>query len=108
MTRDETLTEALADAASAPPESRIEYRDAIAEHGVAAVEAVAPWLTDPTLAAFATRTIARAAESGAREEALAALRRALKSPISESAAQDLQGAIAGLGGTSPQRQRPST
>ena len=53
--------------------SRIEFRDQIAAHGAPAVEAMAPWVRDPHLGAFAVRVIGRAAGHGARAEAIAAL-----------------------------------
>jgi hypothetical protein len=70
------LAALLADAQVADPAHRIDLRDSIAAHGVAAIEAVGPWLKDPTLAAFAIRVIARAGLVGEREAALSTLRQA--------------------------------
>ncbi len=70
------LAALLADARDADPAHRIDLRDPIASHGAAAIEAVTPWLKDPTLAAFAIRVIARAGLDGEREAAQAALRQA--------------------------------
>ncbi len=70
------LAELLADAREADPAHRIDLRDPIAAHGAAAIEAVGPWLKEPTLAAFAIRVIARAGQDGERDVALATLRQA--------------------------------
>jgi hypothetical protein len=68
------LAALLADAREADPAHRIDLRDPIAAHGAAAIEAVGPWLKEPTLAAFAIRVIARAGQDGERDMALATLR----------------------------------
>ncbi len=70
------LAALLADARGADPAHRIDWRDPIAAHGAAAIEAVSPWLKDPSLAAFAIRVIARAGLEGQREVAQACLRQA--------------------------------
>lgn len=70
------LATLLARAEGADPAHRIDLRDPIAAHGAAAIEAVTPWLKEPTLAAFAIRVIARAGLDGEREAAQAALRAA--------------------------------
>ena len=70
------LATLLARAEGADPAHRIDLRDPIAAHGVAAIEAVTPWLKEPTLAAFAIRVIARVGLDGEREAAQAALRSA--------------------------------
>jgi len=72
-----TIDELLAEAAAADGMTRIQYRDAIAEHGEAAVRGVEPWLCDDKLAFFAVRVIERAAlEPGTVTLARAALRQA--------------------------------
>lgn len=58
------LSTLLTKAANASPATRIEWRDRIAEHGAAAIEAVSPWLMDRVLAAFAIRVIERAGANG--------------------------------------------
>lgn len=68
------LAALLADAQQADPAHRIDLRDPIAAHGAAAIEAVAPWLKEPLLAAFAIRVIARAGLDGQRDVALTTLR----------------------------------
>jgi len=70
------LATLLARAEGADPAHRIDLRDPIAAHGAAAIEAVVPWLKEPTLAAFAIRVIARVGLDGEREAAQAALRSA--------------------------------
>jgi hypothetical protein len=70
------LATLLADARDADPAHRIDWRDRLAAHGTAAIEAVSPWLKEPTLAAFAIRVIARVGLDGEREAAQAALRQA--------------------------------
>src|SRR3990172_5478896 len=72
----DALAVLLARAELADPAHRIDLRDPIAAHGVAAIEAVTPWLKLPNLAAFAIRVIARAGLDGEREAAQAALRQA--------------------------------
>ena len=70
----DALATLLARAEGADPSDRIDLRDPIASHGVAAIEAVTPWLKVPALAAFAIRVIARVGLDGERETAQAALR----------------------------------
>lgn len=70
------LVELLELAAKADPSDRIQWRDPIAAHGSAGIEAVTPWLVDPALAAFAIRVIARAGAEGERQAAQTALRQA--------------------------------
>jgi hypothetical protein len=70
------LAALLADARDADPGHRIDWRDPIAAHGAAAIEAVSPWLRDPALAAFAIRVIARVGLGGERAAAQTTLRAA--------------------------------
>lgn len=72
----EALAALIARAETADPAHRIDLRDPIAAHGAEAIEAVAPWLKVPSLAAFAIRVIARAGLDGEREAAQAAIRAA--------------------------------
>ncbi len=83
-------------AAEAPPSIRIEFRDRIAEHGAAGIERVVPWLTDPKMAAFAVRVIARAAQFGAADDARRALQMAIAG-LSEPARSDAASALEALG-----------
>jgi hypothetical protein len=91
-----SLDEAVMGAGEAPPSIRIEYRDQIARHGVAGIERVEPWLTDPKMAAFAVRVIARAAEFGAADDARRALLGAIAS-LAEPARTDAALALDTLG-----------
>jgi hypothetical protein len=75
QTKD-ALSDLLERAEAADPAHRIDLRDPIAAHGAAAIEAVAPWLKVPTLAAFAIRVITRVGLDGERAAAQAALRNA--------------------------------
>lgn len=91
-----TIDELLAAAAAADGMTRIQYRDAIAEHGEAAIRGVEPWLCDERLAFFAVRVIERAAiEPGTVTLARATLRRARKG-CGESARDDIDQALGRL------------
>jgi hypothetical protein len=70
---DKQLAKAIAGAEAADRLTRIEWRDPIAQYGVAAIDAVAPWISDPELGAFAVRVIEAAAGHGAKAEAVEAL-----------------------------------
>lgn len=68
------LSTLLKGAKTAPPETRMaDFRDRIAAHGVAAIDAVGPWLADPQLGAFGVRVITAVGRLGHRAEAAAAL-----------------------------------
>ena len=76
--------------------SRIEFRDRIAAFGARAISGLEPWLADPRLAAFAVRTIERAATmSDEIAIARAVLERSVPAP---AARDDLEAALARLGG----------
>ncbi len=91
-----TLEKLLAAAAAADGMTRIQYRDAIAGHGEAAIWGVEPWLCDDKLAFFAVRVIEHAAtEPGALASARAALRRGRKG-CAESARDDIDDALSRL------------
>ena len=94
--RQLSLDDAVMGAAEAPPDIRIEYRDPIARHGTAGIERVAPWLTDPKMAAFAVRVIARAADFGAADDARRALQAAVAS-LAEPVRADAVAALEKLG-----------
>ena len=70
------LTELIATATAADPADRIQWRDPIAAYGAPAIEAVTPWLKDPTMAAFAIRVIVRIGTDGERDLAISTLRTA--------------------------------
>jgi hypothetical protein len=72
------LEDLLRQAAAADRSTRVElFRDRIAVYGGLAVERVRPWLTDPSLDAFAVVIIEHAARHGALKEAKAALKAGL-------------------------------
>jgi hypothetical protein len=94
-----SLDDLLIAAGEAPPESRIEFRDSIAAFGREAVDRlVSPeWIGDPKYAAFAIRTITKAAAFGAKHEAVNALRGALATAANETQRADIASALAALG-----------
>jgi hypothetical protein len=81
---DQELLRLLELAQAATPRDRVDFRDPIARRGNAAIVALAPWLTNPVLGAFAVRTIGAAGMLGAADVAISTLREAL--PYVESAA----------------------
>lgn len=85
----------LAEAHEASPDRRILWRDRIAAFGERAIEGVRPWLSDPALAAFAIRVIARAGEHGQADDATRALR-AARSAVPAYLKADLDWALARL------------
>lgn len=90
----------LASAEQAGPVHRIEWRDRIAGYGGPAIDAMAPWLAEPTLAAFAIRVIERAGHDGEREAALLVLRGARRG-IDPRVRPDLDWALLHLRATAP-------
>jgi len=90
-------------AAEAPPSSRIEFRDPIARYGSEGIARVTPWLADPTMAAFAVRVIARAADFGASDQSRRILRACLAT-LQGPARSDALSALEKLG-ASGQRAR---
>lgn len=94
-----SLDDLLIAAGEAPPETRIEYRDRIAAYGgEAIVRLLRPeWIGDSTYAAFAIRTITKAAAFGAKQDAVSALRGALASAATETLRGDIASALAALG-----------
>lgn len=104
----------LLDAARASsPMSRIEFRDPIAQFGLAAIAEVVTWLADPRLAAFAVRVIATAGADGAHSEAAAALL-AARTDASPAIQRDIDEALIALGvkpkptGNPPKQTPPAT
>ena len=98
----------LASARRASPAHRIEWRDRIAAHGQPAIEAIAPWLGEPKLAAFAVRVIERVGHHGDRERevALGALRGARRA-IDPCVRPDLEWALLHLRETVPSHNAPT-
>ena len=91
-------------AAEAPPSRRIEFRDPIARYGAAGIDRVTPWLSDPKMAAFAVRVIARAADFGAAKEARRALSASLVRLV-EPVLGDAKVALGNLGVSSSRLSR---
>jgi hypothetical protein len=67
------LEDLVKQARNASLNDRIDFRDAIASHGHAAVDAMAEWLADPQLTRFAVRVIGKTADLGTRDSAIATL-----------------------------------
>jgi len=76
-------------AENADPGTRIEYCAPVAQHGVEAVAAVGPWLSDPRLGRFAVRVVAAAARHGAQDEAVRVLLDVLEEPVTPGLGDDL-------------------
>lgn len=92
----------LEKARKADPGDRIQYRDLIAAHGLAATPAMTDWITDSRLGAFAVRVLERiAAESSNRRAVLGALASVDPRALPEPIARDVAQAIGRLGGTRP-------
>ena len=90
---------------SAPPESRIEWRKPLAEYGLAAVDAVTPWLKDEALCYFAVTVIERVGTTGHKERALQALRES-RPTVGSGLQAFMDAAIGRLGGKGPPRPEP--
>ncbi len=100
------LDQLLRDAASADGMTRIEFRDRIATFGSSAVHRLEEWLADPRLAAFAVRTIERAAAMpGAAPAAWAALARADATGVLKA---DINEALARLSGRARTSTKPNS
>src|SRR4051812_19535494 len=93
MASDQALDSLLSAARSAEPNERIAFRDPIAAHGDPAIDALAAWLADPRLSAFAVLTITQAGLQGSRERALAALDEVDASKLTQSTTRDVARAI---------------
>jgi hypothetical protein len=93
----ESLLELVRQAKSASPATRIDLRDPIARFGDVGIEAVVPWLGDPTLYRFAVRVVVRAAELGAKPAAAAALLRALEAEYGVEIKTELNSGLNQLG-----------
>jgi hypothetical protein len=102
---EQTLASLLQAAAEAAPGRRIEFRDAIAAHGEAAIKGVTPWLADPALGAFAVRVIRKAVDADTLTIALTSLRGAKASAGSEGVTRDIEEAIKAL--KPPARRAPA-
>ena len=98
------LTEAIAQARAADRLTRIDWRTPIARYGAEAIDAIAPWMTDPELGAFAVRVIEVAAGFGAKQEAVEALRSVSRLGLSASVQRDVDDA---LGRLAPKSSSPN-
>jgi hypothetical protein len=88
----------LAEAQTADPLTRIEYRDPIAAHGEQAIDAMTDWLGDPRLAAFAIRVLERIAREPANREAVVATLIAIdQEQLAPGLAADVRTALSNLG-----------
>jgi hypothetical protein len=97
----DSLVQLLAIAQAAPIAERINHRDAIARYGDAAIDAVAPWLTDHRLGRFGAQVIWKAGELGARDKAIAVLREALDDPTVVPSREDIAMLLGKLGWVPP-------
>jgi hypothetical protein len=107
----QTLLDLLEQAREADLLSRIEWRDPIAEFGTKAIQAIRPWLADPSTVSFAIRVIERAAaaDAEAKELAIEALWAVNGELFVESARRDAADALSRLGSgirrEQPRRER---
>jgi hypothetical protein len=92
----ESLTVLLERARAASPNDRIDFRDAIAAHGEAAISAMVEWIDHPELWRFATKVLWRVAQSTDRDAAIEALRAAGAAASSDRRAA-IDGELAALG-----------
>jgi hypothetical protein len=98
------LDQLLEAARKAGPLDRIGYRDAIAQVGVDAIPALAEWLQDPALGAFAVRVLARLAQDPqARASVVQALLAARGQAATDGIGRDIWDALAVLGAGSDRR-----
>lgn len=92
----------LANAREADPGDRINYRDAIATHGELAIDAMADWLSDPRLAAFAIRVLQRIGDAaGDRQAVVDVLRAVDRAELPRHLVGDLDRALGALGASQP-------
>jgi len=92
----------LAGAAAASPGKRIEYRDPIATHGLAAIAPMRQWLGDDRLAAFAVRTLIAIAKDQAHRLAVIEVLRSIDlSTASPIAVDDVADALRALTPSGP-------
>lgn len=93
---DLSLRDLMVGASEAPPNYRIEFRNAIAAHGAEAAVALAEWLEDASLGGFAARTIGKSAEVD-RAAAIGVLQGALRLPLLPLIRSDVIGELLRLG-----------
>jgi hypothetical protein len=96
------LEAALRNAREADPGDRITFRDSIAVHGEFAIEAMADWLSDSRLAAFAIRVLQRIATVPADRQAVVDILRAVdRAELPSHLIGDLDRAVVSLGASQP-------
>jgi hypothetical protein len=100
------LAAALEGARSASRLTRIGWRDRIAVHGDAAIEAVSPWVADPELGAFAVRVIEATAKFSEVDAAVAALASVARLAPSPAIRGDVQAALERLRPPRPRTGSP--
>src|SRR6185295_1715241 len=106
------LDDLLTQAREASPQTRIERRDPIASFGEAAVDAMADWIGDPRLAAFAIRVLERLGRlPTARAAVIDVLRSVDRAALSEPLVRDVDASLLALGASSggrhPAKRRPA-
>lgn len=98
MSAQATLDDILDEARTADRTERINLRNAIAEHGAAAIPAMRGWISDAELGAFAVRVLERIAERPTdRSAAIAALTGLDLTALTPSVARDVKDALERLG-----------
>ena len=103
---NESLAAAIAQARGADPSERISYRNAIAEHGLEAIDAVAPWLADREFGHFAAQVIWKAGDLGERDAAIRVLRESLHEPSVAVKREDIEVLLRKLGDSPPKPTSP--
>jgi hypothetical protein len=91
-----SLSDALAGARGADKQTRIEWRDRIADYGVAAIDAISPWVLEPEYGAFAVRVIEAVGRAGERDAAIAALASVHRVAPTDWIRKDVDDALAAL------------
>lgn len=91
-----SLSDALVGARRADRQTRIEWRDRIADHGIAAIDAVSPWVLEPDYGAFAVRVIEAVGRTGDRDAAIAALASVHRVAPTDWIRKDIDDALAAL------------
>ena len=96
------LPSLLGAAADADPGERITFRDPIAAHGEAAIEAMTDWLADPRLAAFAIRVLERIGKNAQSSDAVGAVLVAVdREELPTHLIRDVDQALLSLGKRAP-------
>lgn len=103
----DTLEELIERARAASPSDRIELRDPIAAHGLAAIGPMAGWLRDPKLGPFAVRVMEQIADKPAqRRSVIGALLDVDPAAVPGHVARDIADALNRIPGASKQGDQP--